>query len=254
MKRRNKKSGKYGKWLLFLLVLLVIGGLLYSWQQRSSQERQQQQQQQQPPSQTQPQEPSKPPAGSGEQVPQSAALQKQLQEEERTGLVKILGLPEVTQGQMVAYIKKRNPQPKLNCTVEELVRYYYEEAGAEGVRPDLALCQAIKETGCWAYGGDVSPEQNNYCGLGATGKKNPGATFATPREGVRAQVQHLLVYATKTRPKKPLVDPRYELVIAKHPEIYGQVTTWSGLDGKWAVPGKHYGEDIQEMLERVKAL
>ena len=83
--------------------------------------------------------------------------------------VSILGPAEATQEQMAAFIRRRNPQPKLACTVEEIVRYYYAEAGREGIRPDVALCQALKETGFFAYGGDVLPSQNNFCGLGTTG-------------------------------------------------------------------------------------
>ena len=77
--------------------------------------------------------------------------------------VPIFGEAVATQEQMVNFINKRNPQPKLNCTVKQLVNLYYFEADREGIRPDIALCQAIKETGTWGYGGDVVPEQNNYC-------------------------------------------------------------------------------------------
>ena len=99
--------------------------------------------------------------------------------------VTILGEAVASRGQMVNFIKKRNAAPKINCTVEELVDYYYEEAGREGIRPDIAICQAIKETGTWNYGGDVVPEQNNYCGLGTTGGGVKGAYFETPQLGVR---------------------------------------------------------------------
>ena len=166
--------------------------------------------------------------------------------------IAIAGTAEVSMEKMAAYIKKRNPQTKLSCSVDALVQYYYAEAGAEGIRPDLALCQAIKETGCFAYGGDVLPEQNNYCGLGTTGGGVKGHYFASPEIGVRAHVQHLLAYSSMLPPKKELVDPRYQLVKEKHPEIFGKVTTWTGLNGKWAVPGTHYGQDILKMLEEIK--
>ena len=87
--------------------------------------------------------------------------------------ITIAGPTTATQEQMVRFIQKRNPQPKLTCSLEEIVGYYYEEAGREGVRPDVALCQALKETGFFNYGGDVAPAQNNFCGLGATGNHEP---------------------------------------------------------------------------------
>ena len=167
-----------------------------------------------------------------------------LEEEAPPESIEILGAAEATQAQMAAFIRRRNPQPKLACSVEEIVRLYYEEAGAEGVRADIALCQALKETGFFAYGGDVLPAQNNYCGLGATGNKVKGAYFATPQEGVRAHIQHLMAYATTERPHAPLVDPRYDLVRLYRTDIYGKIKRWTGLNGVWAVPGTSYGQDI----------
>lgn len=167
-----------------------------------------------------------------------------LEEEAPPESIEILGTAEATPAQMAAFIRRRNPQPKLACSVEEIVRLYYEEAGAEGVRADIALCQALKETGFFAYGGDVLPAQNNYCGLGATGNKVKGAYFATPQEGVRAHIQHLMAYATTERPHAPLVDPRYDLVRLYRTDIYGKIKHWTGLNGVWAVPGTSYGQDI----------
>ena len=158
--------------------------------------------------------------------------------------VPIFGEPVATQAQMVNFIKKRNKAPKLNCTVEQLVNIYYVEGGREGIRPDIALCQAIKETGTWGYGGDVIPEQNNYCGLGTTGGGVKGEFFPTPQIGARAHIQHLLSYASKRPPKVEIVDPRYELIQKFRPQIFGKLTKWTDLNGVWAVPGDHYGEDI----------
>ena len=60
--------------------------------------------------------------------------------------VPIFGEPVATQDQMINYINKRNPNPKLNCTVRDIVHLYYVEAGREGIRPDIAICQALKES------------------------------------------------------------------------------------------------------------
>lgn len=177
----------------------------------------------------------------------------QMQSDMTPDSVTILGQAEATPEQMAAFIHKRNPTPKLNCTVEEIVRYYYEEASAEGVRPDVALCQALKETGFFAYGGDVSPKQNNFCGLGATGNHEPGYSFATPQLGVRAHIQHLLVYAKYKPPVQKLVDPRYQHVVRNRPDIHGKVLTWTKLNGNWAVPGKNYGQEILMLWEEAQA-
>ena len=158
--------------------------------------------------------------------------------------VPIFGEPVATQDQLINYINKRNPDPKLNCTVPAIVNLYWIEAGREGIRPDIAICQAMKETGVWAYGGDVVPEQNNYCGLGTTGGGVKGAFFDTPQLGVRAHIQHLLAYTSKRLPKVDIVDPRYDLIKRFRPQIFGKLTKWTDLNGVWAVPGNHYGEDI----------
>lgn len=176
-----------------------------------------------------------------------------LEAEAAADTITIMGAAEASEEQMVHYIEKRNPQPKLNCSVEDIVRYYYEEAGREGIRPDVALCQALKETGFFAYGGDVSPKQNNFCGLGATGNREPGASFATPQLGVRAHIQHLMAYATQERPHGAIVDPRYEHIAANRPDIHGHITKWTGLNGVWAVPGTRYGQEILYLWQQAQA-
>lgn len=176
-----------------------------------------------------------------------------LEAEAAADTITIMGAAEASEEQMVHYIEKRNPQPKLNCSVEDIVRYYYEEAGREGIRPDVALCQALKETGFFAYGGDVSPKQNNFCGLGATGSREPGASFATPRLGVRAHIQHLMAYATQERPHGAIVDPRYKHVVVNRPDIHGHITKWTGLNGVWAVPGTRYGQEILYLWQQAQA-
>ena len=176
-----------------------------------------------------------------------------LEAEAAADTITIMGAAEASEEQMVRYIEKRNPQPKLNCSVEDIVRYYYEEAGREGIQPDVALCQALKETGFFAYGGDVSPKQNNFCGLGATGNREPGASFATPQLGVRAHIQHLMAYATQERPHGAIVDPRYKHVVVNRPDIHGHITKWTGLNGVWAVPGTRYGQEILYLWQQAQA-
>lgn len=176
-----------------------------------------------------------------------------LEAEAAADTITIMGAAEASEEQMVHYIEKRNPQPKLNCSVEDIVRYYYEEADREGIRPDVALCQALKETGFFAYGGDVSPKQNNFCGLGATGNREPGASFATPQLGVRAHIQHLMAYATQERPHGAIVDPRYKHVVVNRPDIHGHITKWTGLNGVWAVPGTRYGQEILYLWQQAQA-
>ncbi len=161
----------------------------------------------------------------------------------------IIGTPMATQQQCVRYLLRNNPNPIINVSAEEIVAYYYEEGSREGIRPDVAFAQALKETGFFRYGGDVIPEQNNYCGLGTTGGGVKGEFFSTPRIGVRAHIQHLLAYSSTRRPTMPVVDPRYGIVR----QAYGSRTlgTWQDLNGRWAVPGRYYGQEILSMFRDI---
>ena len=161
----------------------------------------------------------------------------------------IVGTPLATQEQCVNYLLKNNPNPKISVSPEEIVAYYYEEAGREGIRPDVAFAQALKETGFFRYGGDVVPEQNNFCGLGTTGGGVKGGYFPTAQLGVRAHIQHLLAYSSTRKPLTPLVDPRYDIVR----KVYGSriLTRWSDLNGRWAVPGYYYGQEILAMFKAI---
>lgn len=161
----------------------------------------------------------------------------------------ILGTPIATQKQCVKYLLNNNPNPNLPVSAEEIVAYYYEEAIREGIRPELAFAQALKETGFFRYGGDVVPEQNNYCGLGTTGGGVRGLYFSSPQMGVRAHIQHLLAYTSTRMPTTEIVDPRYSIVRQR----YGNHTLakWYDLNGRWAVPGYHYGQDILAMFRDI---
>ena len=76
-----------------------------------------------------------------------------------------------------------------------------------------------------------------------------GAYFETARIGVRAHIQHLLAYASVRPPREDVVDPRYSLVRA----VYSTSTidTWPGLNGRWAVPGNNYGQEILQILDNI---
>jgi len=128
--------------------------------------------------------------------------------------------------------------------MNDLAVIYTEEAEIEGVNHDIAFAQMCLETGFLRFGGLVSPEQNNFCGLGATGPGVPGEWFPDPRTGVRAHIQHLKAYATDEPLKMELVDPRYRWVrLGSSPQI-------KGLAGTWAAD-IYYAEKIASILERL---
>ncbi|MCI8371180.1 MAG: hypothetical protein HFI75_02055 [Lachnospiraceae bacterium] len=119
--------------------------------------------------------------------------------------------------QMVRYYNVNQTYPAYYAnsdapTIEAFCQIYIEEAKAEGVRAEVAFCQAMKETGFLRYLGDVRIEQYNFAGIGATGNGVAGDSFASVRDGIRAQIQHLKAYASTESLNNPCVDPRFHYV------------------------------------------
>ena len=182
--------------------------------------------------------------------------------------ISIFGESYLTVEQLEKWIEDETPRliAKANASglefkpIPDLAKLYIDIGKEYGIRGDIAFCQAAKETGYWQFTGSVKPEQNNYCGLWATGSPltgqeslngaDPnqvtfeaglhGATFATPAAGVEAHIQHLYAYATRNPlpAGKVLVDPRFALVNK------GIAPTWLQLNARWAVPGTTYGQSI----------
>lgn len=129
------------------------------------------------------------------------------------------------------------------ATLREFCQMYCDEANYEGVKPEVAFCQAMHETGWLKYGGDVQPYQFNYAGIGAVGGGAVGAVFESTRIGIRAQIQHLKAYASTEDLRNECVDPRFKYVKR------GIAPYVTDLSGKWAVPGTFYGANISSMLD-----
>ena len=96
--------------------------------------------------------------------------------------------------------------------IDEFCRIVVEEAETEGVKSSVLFSQIMVETGWLQFGGDVSAQQFNFGGLGATGGGASGATFENVRTGIRAQAQHLKAYASHDALNNPCVDPRFDYV------------------------------------------
>jgi hypothetical protein len=153
----------------------------------------------------------------------------------------ILGPTLLTAEHMNQYVRKINPNaPQFGSFYKTIGEYY-------GIRGDVAFAQAMLETDYFRFTGDVRNGQNNFAGIGATGGGVRGASFITPQDGVLAQFQHLYAYATNAPlPNRyPLVDPRFHLVNR------GSATTWTALNGKWAVPGTTYGQSILNLYQKM---
>ena len=169
--------------------------------------------------------------------------------EKKISSSRIMGASQATAVQMVAYYKsvgKTYPSSAYSlkgaASIETFCQLVCEEANAEGVRAEVLFCQAMKETGWLQFGGSVKASQCNFGGIGATSSTAGGATFEDVRTGLRAQVQHLKAYASTEPLRNTCVDPRFDYVTR------GVAPNLEDLNGRWAVPGTNYGQDILGMI------
>lgn len=177
------------------------------------------------------------------------------------GQYPIIGKSSVTVDQMVSFFQSGNvPYPTEQLSkggadsIETFCQMYYDECTAEGVRPEVAFVQTMKETGWLQYGGDASIEQFNFAGLGTTGGGVPGNSYPDVRTGIRAQIQHLKAYATADALTQECVDERYEYVTkgcAPYVEWLGQKENPDGLG--WAT-AENYGYSIVEMIHAMNQM
>ncbi|MCP1101374.1 glucan-binding repeat-containing protein [Aequitasia blattaphilus] len=135
-------------------------------------------------------------------------------------------------------------------TITQFAQIIKEEAEREGVRPEVVFAQAMVETGWLKFGGQVSIDQYNFSGLGATDDGAAGAGFTDVREGIRAQVQHLVAYASSKNLTTTCVDPRFHLVTreaAPYIEFLGTKENPKGYG--WAT-GARYGFKLMDIINK----
>ena len=171
----------------------------------------------------------------------------------------IMGPTTTIVQQMVNYYNARATYPAYYATVnseaptiEAFCRIYVEECKAEGVRAEVAFCQAMKETGYLRYGGNVKIEQFNFAGIGSTGAGVAGASYPDVRTGIRAQIQHLKAYASTNSLNNACVDNRFSYVSrgsAPYVEWLGQKENPYGKG--WAT-ATNYGYYIVNMMNVLK--
>ncbi len=139
--------------------------------------------------------------------------------------------------QLYKFFMSNNPDAD-QTVVKRLAAYYVDEARTEGINSDCAFAQMCLETGFLKFGGLVTPEMHNYCGLGSMDRAHPGESFDTERLGVRAHIQHLHAYATTSDHtlRNPCIDNRYRYVNprGKAPTIYELAGTWA-MDPEYSV-------------------
>lgn len=187
--------------------------------------------------------------------------------------VTLMGSSYCSLEQMQRYLNNVEATVKYNAAVngktfvpfpKDIASYYYNISKKYNIRGDVALAQALLETGYFQYGNEVKPWQNNYCGLGAIGRVTTqedldkqifsqvnhnkayllvgyhGWCYDSVASGVEAHIQHMYSYASASPlpAGTELLDGRFA-----HGNR-GKAIYLNDLNGKWAVPGNNYGENI----------
>lgn len=155
-----------------------------------------------------------------------------------------------TPGRLTEYLRSRNA--KLNPRYEEIATQYMRHGEALGIRWDVAFFQMILETGALRYTGDVRASQNNFAGLGASGRGVRGESFSNISNGVKAHLQHLLMYAGE-HIDDPVADRTRKVqewgVLTKWQRSIKGPMTFALIAKQWAPSSRNYARDISAISD-----
>ena len=153
-----------------------------------------------------------------------------------------MGESTLSAAQLADWFASTGSIPKLDpgTTIANVARYFVEEGNAEHVRGDLAFAQAIIETGSFAVAAG-----NNFSGIGVCDSCQGGYGFATPRDGVRGQIQLLRNYADPASRADNLAYPPSPALYGTDPDkaerlydtffLKGKAPLWNLMGGgNWA--------------------
>ncbi len=176
------------------------------------------------------------------------------------GAVPVMGESWLTSEQLAAWYRSAGGVPKLapGTTIDDLARMYIEEGAAEHVRGDIAFAQGVIESAYFSVAAG-----NNYSGIGACDSCSGGFGFASPRDGVRAQIQLLRNYADPDSRAANLTYPPVKGLYPDDPvaaarvydsfSLKGKVPLWNMMgNGNWATD-PNYARKVIELYARIVA-
>ena len=156
-----------------------------------------------------------------------------------------------TPGRMMAYLASRNPN--LDPRFKTIAVDYMKTGDELAIRWDYAFFQMLLETSDLSFkregrNGDLKITQNNFAGLKSTGAKSEQSeSFPDVASGVKAHIQHVLVYAGE-KVDNAVADRTRKV------QEWGVLKSWQkGIKGpitfadvakKWASNGS-YGQELE---------
>lgn len=155
-----------------------------------------------------------------------------------------------TPGRLMAYLHARNPN--VDGRFEGVATEYMRHGEALGLRWDVAFFQMILETGALGFTGDVRADQNNFAGLGASGGGAHGERFANISSGVKAHLQHLLMYSGE-HIDNPVAERTRKVqewgVLTDWQKTIKGPMTYTLVARQWAPTSRNYVRDITQITE-----
>ena len=156
-----------------------------------------------------------------------------------------------TPGRLMAYLQTRNGA--MDGRFDAIATEYMRHGEQLRLRWDYAFFQMLVETGNLTFTGDVRPAQNNFAGLGATGKGEPGERFESVSKGVRAHLEHVLMYSGE-----PIAEPVAERtrkvqewgILASWQKSIKGPMTYAHLTRKWSPGDRGYARDIAAIADK----
>lgn len=165
-----------------------------------------------------------------------------------------------TPGRLMAYLESRSS--KIEPRYWGIALTYMRLGEEIGVRWDYAFFQMMVETRSLAYrrpNGEpatVRPEQNNFAGLGATGGGASGESFPDVATGVKAHLEHVLLYSG-ARIEAPVAERTRQVqawgIVRSWQTALGRPVTFADLAQKWAPGNPAFGPSIQAVADRFYA-
>ena len=164
-----------------------------------------------------------------------------------------------TPGRLQAYLSKRNAT--LDPQFTTIAVDYMREGDALGIRWDMAFFQMMLETGHLSYAKgsritDGKPGQNNFAGLRPIEKNAGYETFPDVATGVRAHLQHVLLYsgATIAAPVAQRTQRLQEMgLLATWRKTIAHEVTFEDLAEKWTDGSRTYADRVEEIAKKFNA-
>jgi hypothetical protein len=176
----------------------------------------------------------------------------------------------VRSADLMAFVNNRNrelrPPRRINPRFSQIADVYRRigvcvqkvEGKCVGVRWDFAFFQTLIETNYLIFRkpdgspSGVSPEDNNFAGLGATVPGKPGERFKDIETGVLAHLQHVVMYSGEKvlNPVAQRTRAVESYIIAKMNKL-GRPVTFADLVTEWTGTDRStYSSDIQRTATR----